>query len=270
MTMRLAVFIKKRSLEGDPRIEALRSELEAGGCELYDVKESKDLREGTDALLSLGGDGTFLFAARIAGYSGIPVLGINFGRLGFLSEYKPEEAVSALLSGRYSIEKRALLRSEVSEAGVSDIALNEVTVHRVGAAMLGVDVLIDGEPLPTCWADGFLVATSSGSTAYSLSVGGPICSPDTGVFIIAPIAPHNLNVRPLLVPETSRVRMTLKLRDTDAILSADNCAVKIGEGTEIEVEAAPEKLQVARLGGSNFIQALCSRLLWGDDVRNSK
>ena len=268
MIMRLAVFIKKRSLEGDPRIEALRSELEAGGCELYDVKESCDLREGTDVLLSLGGDGTFLFAARIAGDTGIPVLGINFGRLGFLSEYKPEEAVSALLSGRYSIEKRALLRSEVSGAGISDIALNEVTVHRVGAAMLGVDVFIDGEPLPTCWADGFLVATSSGSTAYSLSIGGPICMPDARVLIVAPIAPHNLNIRPLVVPETVKVELRFRSRDENVMVTMDNRNFVLPNTARLSVSVAQFSLNRIRLEKSTFIRALESKLYWGEDVRN--
>lgn len=268
MIMRLAVFIKKRSLDGDPRIESLRRELEAGGCELYDVKESCDLREGTDALLSLGGDGTFLFAARIVGDTGIPVIGINFGRLGFLSEYKPEEAVSALLSGRYSVEKRALLHSEVPGAGISDIALNEVTVHRVGAAMLGVDVLIDGEPLPTCWADGFLVATSSGSTAYSLSIGGPICMPEARVLIIAPIAPHNLNIRPLVVPETVKVELSFRSRDENVMVTMDNRNFILPNTARLSVSVAQFSLNRIRLEKSTFIRALESKLYWGEDVRN--
>ena len=191
--MRLALYIKKRSLAGDARIDALREALKAGGCVLYDVRTAEDILPDTDALLSLGGDGTFLSAARIVGDSGVPVLGVNFGRLGFLSEYKPDDVVAPLLSGAYTVENRSLLRTEVKDSGLTDISLNEMTVHRKGAAMLGVDVTIDGESLPTCWADGFLVATSSGSTAYSLSVGGPICLPETRVLILAPIAPHNLN-----------------------------------------------------------------------------
>ena len=164
--MKLALYIKKRSLAGDARIDALRSELEAGGCEVSVVKEREDLDAGFDALLSLGGDGTFLSAARVAGDSGVPVLGVNFGRLGFLSEYKPDDVVRPLLAGEYTVEDRSLLRMEVPGTGLSDISLNEVAVHRKGAAVLGVDVTVDGESLPTCWGDGFLVATSSGSTAF--------------------------------------------------------------------------------------------------------
>ena len=146
--MRLALYIKKRSLSGDTRIDALRGALKDGGCELYDVKDAADILPGTDALRSLGGDGTFLSAARLVGDSGVPVLGVNFGRLGFLSEYKPEEVVAPLLAGAFTVESRSLLRTEVKD-GLTDISLNEMTVHRKGAAMLGVDVTIDGESLPT-------------------------------------------------------------------------------------------------------------------------
>lgn len=263
--MKLAYFTGKSSVGDSKEFASLLSRLKGGIPDVHTCTQTSE----EDLILSAGGDGTFLEAARIAAVKKVPLLGVNFGRLGFLSGNTPDEVAEALPGGNFTIEHRTMLKVRTN-SGFEAVALNEVSVHRSGAAMLGVHVEVGDDSLPVYWGDGVLVSTSSGSTAYNLSVGGPICSPDTGVFIIAPIAPHNLNVRPLLVPETSRVRMTLKLRDTDAILSADNCAVKIGEGTEIEVEAAPEKLQVARLGGSNFIQALCSRLLWGDDVRNSK
>ena len=147
-------------------------------------------------------------------------------------------------------------------------ALNEISVSRVSPSMLGVDVEVDGAQLPTYWADGLLVATSSGSTAYSLSVGGPICLPETKVFIVAPISPHNLNVRPLIVPEGSRICISLRSRDDRAVLSMDNRNYTVPAGTRIEVGAAPMRLRLLRLGQSNFINALRTRLLWGEDVRN--
>ena len=266
--MRLALYIKKRSLAGDPRIDALRAELEAGGCEVSVVKDADDFRPDVDALLSLGGDGTFLSAARIVGDSGVPVLGVNFGRLGFLSEYKPEEVVAPLLSGAYTVESRSLLRTEVKDGGLTDISLNEMTVHRKGAAMLGVDVTIDGESLPTCWADGFLVATSSGSTAYSLSVGGPICLPETRVLILAPIAPHNLNIRPIVVPDTSVVKLSFRSREPEIMVTADNRNFVLPVSSRISVSVAQFSLKRIRLDRSNFIQALKSKLFWGEDVRN--
>ena len=265
--MRLALYIKKRSLSGDTRIDALRGALKDGGCELYDVKDAADILPGTDALLSLGGDGTFLSAARLVGDSGVPVLGVNFGRLGFLSEYKPEEVVAPLLAGAFTVESRSLLRTEVKD-GLTDISLNEMTVHRKGAAMLGVDVTIDGESLPTCWADGFLVATSSGSTAYSLSVGGPICLPETRVLILAPIAPHNLNIRPIVVPETSVVDLSFRSRDEEIMVTIDNRNLVLPVSSRISVSVAQFSLKTIRLDRSNFIHALRSKLFWGEDVRN--
>ena len=265
--MRLALYIKKRSLSGDTRIDALRGALKDGGCELYDVKDAADILPGTDALLSLGGDGTFLSAARLVGDSGVPVLGVNFGRLGFLSEYKPEEVVAPLLAGAFTVESRSLLRTEVKD-GLTDISLNEMTVHRKGAAMLGVDVTIDGESLPTCWADGFLVATSSGSTAYSLSVGGPICLPETRVLILAPIAPHNLNIRPIVVPETSVVDLSFRSRDEEIMVTMDNRNLVLPVSSRISVSVAQFSLKTIRLDRSNFIHALKSKLFWGEDVRN--
>lgn len=266
--MKLALFVKKRSLAGDARIDALRDGLAAGGCSLYDVKCTEDLEDGTDILLSLGGDGTFLSAARIVGSAGIPVLGVNFGRLGFLSEYKPDEVVESLLAGEYTVESRALLKTEIIGAGISDMALNEVTVHRNGAAMLGVDVSVDGESLPTCWADGLLVATSSGSTAYSLSVGGPICMPDAKVLVIAPIAPHNLNIRPLVVPENSSIEISVTSRDREVMVTMDNRNVVLPTSVKLSVSVAQFSLNRIRLNKSNFIQALKSKLFWGEDVRN--
>lgn len=269
--MKLAYYIKKDRLKGDTRVEALLERLRASGHALYAVTQPSGLLPGTDLLLSLGGDGTFLLGARLAVPAGIPVLGVNFGRLGFLSENDPEQVADALRSGDYVIEERELLQVRCADLPAEEywpFALNEMSVSRLSASMLGVDVEVDGQPLPTYWADGLLVATSSGSTAYSLSVGGPICLPETKVFIVAPISPHNLNVRPLIVPETSRLRISLRSRDDRAILTMDNRNYTVPAGARIEVCAAPARLRRVRLGQSNFINALRSRLLWGEDVRN--
>ncbi|MBQ1656414.1 MAG: NAD(+)/NADH kinase, partial [Bacteroidales bacterium] len=135
-------------------------------------------------------------------------------------------------------------------------------------AMLGVDVEVDSLPLPTYWADGLLVATSSGSTAYSLSAGGPICLPDSRVLIITPIAPHNLNVRPLVVPDSSEIKISFRSRDSLVRLTADNRNYDVPSSASLCLSAVPGALQVVVLGGSNFIGALKARLLWGGDVRN--
>ena len=267
--MKLAYYIKKDRLKGDSRVEALLARFRAAGHGLYPVAGPEDLVPGTDVLLSLGGDGTFLSAAALAVPSGVPVLGVNFGRLGFLSESDPEAVADALDRGDYLVEEREMLQIRCPELGGAwPYALNEMSVSRVGASMLGVDVEVDGAALPTYWADGLLVATSSGSTAYSLSVGGPICLPETKVFIVAPISPHNLNVRPLIVPEGSRLSVTFRSRDDRAVLTMDNRNYTVPAGCRIEVCAAPVRLRRVRLGQSNFINALRSRLLWGEDVRN--
>ena len=147
--------------------------------------------------------------------------------------------------------------------------MNEVALHRSGSSVLGIHVSIDGEPLPTYWADGLLVATSSGSTAYSLSVGGPICLPDTKVLIIAPIAPHNLNVRPIVVPETAKIDISFESRDGRATMTNDNRVVEIQPDWSIHIEMAQFSLKRIRLAESGFVRALTSRLFWGEDMRNN-
>ena len=253
--MIFAYFLKDKSLELDPRVLGLLADLGAQGFDVYPVRTKEDVREGTEMLLSFGGDGTFLSAAALALEASLPILGVNFGRLGFLSENKPESVADALARKDYSIQRRGLVKvAGLCGGDGPQLALNEVSVLREGAAMLGVDVEVDSLPLPTYWADGLLVATSSGSTAYSLSAGGPICLPDSRVLIITPIAPHNLNVRPLVVPDSSE--------------TADNRNYDVPSSASLCLSAVPGALQVVVLGGSNFIGALKARLLWGGDVRN--
>ena len=239
---------------------------------MYPVHEAADLQEGTDMLLSVGGDGTFLSASKRVGSSGVPVLGVNLGRLGFLSENRVDEVLDALASGEYTIENRSLLQTRVEGCpeveGFSPYSLNEVAVHRIGAGVLGVRVTLDGQALPVYWADGLLVATSSGSTAYSLSVGGPICMPESKVLIIAPIAPHNLNVRPLVVPDTSRIGITVESRDSSLMLSQDNRSRIVPSDVSLSVSMAQFSLKRVRLSSSGFVKGLTSKLFWGEDVRN--
>lgn len=270
--MKFAWFIYNQKFRTDARLSDLLKELQAAGCDVYEVKEISDVTPGTDALLSFGGDGTFLSAARLALPANIPVIGVHLGRLGFLSENKPEDVAGALLGGNYTIESREMLEVRADGVDAHDFwpyALNEVTVMRSGASMLGIDVAIDGIPLPTYWADGLLVATSSGSTAYSLSVGGPICAPESKVLIVSPVSPHNLNVRPLIVPASTNVSISLRSREDRAIFTIDNRNYSISSDARLEVRAAARKLKRIRLDNANFYKALRSRLLWGEDVRNS-
>ena len=227
--------------------------------------------EGVKLILSAGGDGTFLSAARYASVRGIPVLGVNMGRVGFLSENRPEDVVQALEEGNLEVEECPMLTATVRQNGKEKtfVALNEITVHRQGAAMLGVEVKVGENALPTYWADGLIVATSLGSTAYSLSAGGPIVFPGSRVLMLTPIAPHNLNVRPLIIPLNNSVRMKFHSRDSQVVFSADNVNFNMEADAEVSVSLAGFSLKRVRLCKSNFVNALTSKLHWGEDIRNS-
>ena len=272
--MMIAVYSRDEGIALNPRFVSMVERLEKSGFEFYRISSGEDIREGTGMVLSVGGDGTFLSASKRVGKSGIPVLGINLGRVGFLSEYSPEEACDALLDGSFTLEDRELLETRIeggiigTETSFWPYTLNEISVLRRGAAILGIDVSIDGNPLPTYWADGLLVSTSSGSTAYSLSVGGPICVPDSKVLIIAPIAPHNLNVRPLVVPDTTKISISMRSRDDRVAMSMDNRNLLLPATATIEVMVAQFSLKRVRLEKSSFIKALTTKLFWGEDIRN--
>ena len=273
--MILGLYSRNDALLDSARLVSMLDRMEKASHNLRRVAETADL-QGIDMLLSIGGDGTFLSASKCVGGSGVPILGINLGRLGFLSEYSPEEACEALLSGKYELEERRLVKTSVEGTILDDAkgfwpySLNKVCVHRTGAAILGIEVSIDGARLPVYWADGLLVATSSGSTAYSLSAGGPICSPDSRVLIVAPVAPHNLNVRPLVVPDSARISISLRSRDSAVQLSMDNRELLIAPDATLEVEVAQFSLNRVRLGRSNFFKALTTKLFWGEDIRNGE
>lgn len=265
----------KDELKGNKRFNELCEQLSKASYELYYIVTKADIRPHTDLVLSVGGDGTFLSAAQTVSDVGIPILGVNFGRLGFLSENRPESVLPALMEGEFSVEYRTMLNATLKgknarrDIGLLPYAVNEVSLHRSGVGVLGINVAINGEALPTYWADGLLVATSSGSTAYSLSVGGPICMPDTKVLIIAPICPHNLNVRPLVVPDTAKISISIQSRDPKAIMTMDNKTMEIDSDWTVEIAVAQFSLKRIRLAKSEFVSALTSRLFWGEDMRNN-
>lgn len=266
--MKIACFALNEGLYDSPEIMKLLSSLEeAGNCLL---RVSDFVPSDAGMILCIGGDGTFLSASLLSLRSGVPVLGVNEGRLGFLSENSPETVLRHIVDGTYRIENRCALSAVVTGSEGRFLALNEVAIHRKGSGTIGVDVVIDGVPLPTYWGDGVLVATASGSTAYNLSVGGPICAPGADVLVITPIAPHNLGVRPLVVPEKSEIELRLKCREDSAEFSSDNYSRSLASGSVVKVCAAPERLKRVICGESNFISALRSRFFWGQDVRNSK
>ena len=273
--MKIGYFILNDSLRDNPQMADLIKDLESATFELYEIRTKADVRPETDLVLSMGGDGTFLSTAHVVADIGLPILGVNFGRIGFLCENRPEDVKRALLEGDFRIEYRTVLNATLKgpdarkSIGMLPYSVNEVALHRSGSSVLGIHVSIDGEPLPTYWADGLIVATSSGSTAYSLSVGGPICMPDTKVLVVAPIAPHNLNVRPIVLPETAKVDISFESRDGRATMSTDNRVVEIQPDWTIHVEMAQFSLKRIRLAQSGFVKALTSRLFWGEDMRNN-
>ena len=266
------IGVTDEAVLADGRIDGVLSELRNGGAQVHVMQPGESSVEGADILISVGGDGTYLAASSLAAKDGVPVVGVNLGRLGFLSENRPQSVAKALLEGDYVVEDAPVLQVSVSD-GLDDIwpyAFNEFTVHRNGGSMLEVEVSINGIRLPSYWADGLILSTAAGSTAYSLSVGGPIIMPGAKVLIINPIASHNLNIRPLVVPDTSVVTFKVHARDGKAIFTADNRAVEIADGAEITMSVAQFSLKRVRLNSSNFINALTEKLLWGEDIRNNR
>ena len=273
--MKIGYFILNDELRSDARLHTLLEELESATFEVYEIRTKSDVRPETDLVLSMGGDGTFLSAAHVVADIGLPILGVNFGRIGFLCENRPEAVLQALMEGSFTIEYRTVLNATLKghgarqNSGMLPYSINEVAVHRNGPAMLGIHVSVNGEALPTYWADGLIVATSSGSTAYSLSAGGPICMPDSKVIVLAPIAPHNLNVRPLVLPESAKIDISVESRDKMAVMTTDNRTFDMDLDWSVHVEMAQFSLKRIRLAETGFVQALSSRLFWGEDIRNN-
>ena len=234
-----------------------------------------ELPHKVDILLSLGGDGTLLNSLRVVQDLDIPVAGINFGRLGFLTATKLGEScdklVDNLIANNYSIIERATLKVSSKEIDKSFFAyaLNEISIHRIDASMLSIDLNINGLSLPTYWADGIIVATPTGSTAYNLSVGGPLATPDSKVTIISPIAPHNLNVRPLIVPEGSKVDILTHSRSGYYSLNMDNIDIRLSCEYPLTIENGEFKLKTINMSDTNFFDVINEKLLWGEDRRNN-
>lgn len=273
--MRIAVYLKIEDILENADYKSMISALEAAGNEVFRAFSGRDLGPDTDLVLAVGGDGTFLSAARVVSDSEIPVMGVNMGRLGFLSGNRPEEVADAVAEGALATEDRSLLAlsgdgfDPSGACGGWPFALNEVAVSRKGPSMLGIDVRIDDVLLPTYWADGLIISTASGSTAYSLSVGGPIVNPAAKVLIISPIASHNLNVRPLVVPDTSRIEISFRSRDEVVTLMTDNRTGIVPASSKISVSLAHFSLKRVRPRRESFIDALTSKLYWGEDRRNT-
>jgi len=236
--------------------------------------QQADIRGNVDYLFSIGGDGTLLDTITLVGDSGIPILGINMGRLGFLSSISKEEiipAVEEIVEKKYFLDRRTLLRLESPEGlfGAFNYALNDLTIYRSSPlSILTIHTYINNEFLNTYWADGLIVATPTGSTAYSLSCTGPIITPDSENFVITPIASHNLTVRPIVVPDQSTIKIVVEGRGIDCFAGLDSRNQKIGNSLELVVRKEDFKINLLRMSNKNFFQTIREKLKWGLDIRN--
>lgn len=227
-----------------------------------------------DLMLSVGGDGTMLDATTFIKGSGLPVLGMNTGRLGFLSSIDlnhMEEALDQVLSGRFMLDKRRLLKveSDTNLFGAENFALNELTVHKKETqSMITIHTYVNGKLLNTYWADGLIIATPTGSTAYSLSCGGPIILPNSGNFIITPVAPHNLNVRSVLISDESVITLKVEGRSDQFLVSLDSRSETIPENVVLNVMKGDFEINLIRLKNHSFLKTLRNKLHWGYDKRN--
>ncbi len=292
--MRVAIYGRKPDAEKLPFIRMLFHELQRRKAEVMVFKrfqhelqneipdlariksfqKHQEFRGKTDCLISIGGDGTLLDTLMLVRDSGIPVLGINIGRLGFLSSIGKEEiahALHALEEGNYLIDRRSMLRLDASPHlfGEINYCLNEFSIHkRESTSMIRINTYINEEFLTTFWADGLIVATPTGSTAYSLSCGGPIILPDSKSFVITPVAPHNLSVRPIVVPDESVIRFEPESRQDQFYCTLDSRQEEIRSQHELIVRKADFSFNLIRLPENNFLKTLRNKLHWGYDKRN--
>lgn len=225
-------------------------------------------------LVSIGGDGTLLDTVTLIGDSGVPVVGINAGRLGFISSISIdefEEVLDTLKSGTFICDHRSLIQVDTKRKlfGDTNFALNELTIHKKDtASMIRIDSFLDDEVLNTYWADGLIVSTPTGSTAYNLSCGGPMIVPGSENVVVTPIAPHNLTVRPLVVSNSSRLRLKVSGRSEDFLIALDSRSEIIYPGEEVIVSRAPFYFNLIQPTGHSFLTAMRNKLTWGVDKRN--
>lgn len=236
----------------------------------------EDLNSSYKVMLTVGGDGTFLRAVTFIRDLNIPVLGINVGRLGFLATIQKEaipEAIDLLVNKKYEINERSLLTvttdPENFELSEVNFALNEISVSRRNStSMITVETYLDDEYLTSYWADGLIVATPTGSTGYSLSCGGPVITPSTKSLVLTPIAPHNLNARPLVIPDETKIKLKIVAREKLALISLDSRVTTVVNRTELYISKAPFTVKTVLLSDQTFLKTLREKLLWGEDKRN--
>ena len=237
--------------------------------------QAEDLNQRIEFLVSLGGDGTLLDTVSFIRDKNIPVMGVNFGRLGFLASIgrnEIHEVVDSLISRNYVVDKRTLIHLDTSIPLFGNVpyALNEFTIHKKDtSAMVKIHTYLNGEFLNTYWADGLIVATPTGSTGYSLSCGGPIVFPEAASFVITPVAPHNLNVRPIIVPDNNIISFEVEGRSDQFLCTLDSRMEVIDNRVQLAVKKEDFSISLLRLNEGNFLHTLRNKLLWGIDTRNA-
>ena len=231
----------------------------------------KDLDSSFDILISIGGDGTILRATTFVRDSGIPILGVNAGRLGFLAKVQKENIETFLqivLEKKYTISKRTLLTLECSDIELN-FAMNEIAISRKATtSMITIETFLNGEYLNSYWADGLIISTPTGSTGYSLSCGGPILTPEVNGLVITPIAPHNLNARPLVLPDDTEIKLKVSGREEEYLVSLDSRITSISNNSELIIRKTPFKINMVEIPEETFLKTLRTKLLWGEDKRN--
>ncbi len=238
------------------------------------LKEVDNVKDHIDVFITLGGDGTMLDMVNVIRDTGIPVIGINFGRLGFLATINKNDiaaAIFAVANGQYSLDSRELMciDSDTNVFGKDNFALNDITIHkRDDAAMITTHVFLNNEFLNAYWGDGLIISTATGSTAYSLSCGGPIIFPTSNSFAITPVAPHNLNVRPIILPDTSILSFEVECRGNNYLISCDSRTEVANKDMRFYVRKAGFNLNLIRLNNESYLTTLRNKLMWGLDARN--
>ncbi len=237
-----------------------------------DLEQNKKL---LNWVISIGGDGTLLDLVPIIKDSEIPVLGINTGRLGFLASISIEQmesAIDELIIGSYHIDKRSVLQLESDQIyfGKNQFALNDFVVHKNdSSSMITINTYLNGEFLNAYWADGLIVCTPTGSTGYSLSCGGPILFPQSLSFALTPIAPHNLNVRPIVISDENVISFEVEGRSSSFLISLDSRSISVGYGAQLAIRKADFSMNLIELESGNYLETLRRKLMWGMDNRNT-
>jgi NAD+ kinase len=244
------------------------------GADFQTFNHYRDLQTGIDLAVSVGGDGTFLKTVSYVRSSGVPIIGVNTGRLGFLANTSTEDfelTLEKVKNKEFVFQKRSLLRVQTDDNifGDDNFALNELAVHKKDtSSMITVDTYLDNKFLNSYWADGLIVSTPTGSTAYSLSCGGPIITPGCAVHILTPIAPHNLNVRPVVVPDNLPIKIKVLGRDRKFLMTLDSHSKSVKNGTEVMLYKADFMINVIKFEENNFLDTIRNKMMWGIDQRN--